>query len=204
MTTEMNEPQLPPAPTRARRGRPPKAEAVAVERPLDNQNEVEEAPRVRATRAEATQRERRRRGSNDATSDMKLGFRFKPDPNYEYRWINHGVDGQRIKDKTIDDDWDMVSSEGEQTSDVGTALRRAVGQNASGPIYSYLCRKPKDWHEADQRQKQERNDRMMEHIRGGKSPMDISTRGQPGKGLSQSDNVYGAEGISLQEHRTRS
>lgn len=150
-------------------------------------NQVRETP----TRAEATRRERRRRNSNDKFADMKLGVSFEFDKEYEYRWINHGIDGQRLHDKTVRDDWEVVNAEGEPSDGLGSALRRAVGESKSGPIYSYLCRKPKDWYEADHRKKQERNDRMMDHIRNGLPPV------EPKRGLTSKDHVYGAEDIRI-------
>lgn len=191
--------QLPPPPKadgRSREAREARRRATAE---VQRDTVVATAPqpneqRERPTRAEATRRERRRRNSNDKTGDFKLGYRFTPDPAYEYRWINNGIDGQRIYDKTVLDDWEMVNADGELSDNAGSALRRAVGESKSGPIYSYLCRKPKDWYEADHRKKQERNDKMMDAIRAGRPPLDISGR----QGLTAKDHVYGQEDIVLE------
>lgn len=178
---------------RTKEGRAAKAEAqVRTEAHEPRPEEV----RTRPSRAETVRKERRRRENVDKTGNLKLGFRFKPDPNFEYRWINHGVDGQRINDLTNLDDWDMVTADGEPSDGVGTALRRAVGESKSGPIYSYLCRKPKDLYDEDHRKGQARLDKMMKHIRQGRSPTDIS------RSLKPSDNVYGAEEIHLEEAKT--
>lgn len=155
----------------------------------------DEAERTSApTRAQTEQRARRRRGSLDATSDFRLGVRFKLDPNYEYRWINEGIDGQRLFDKTKQDDWDMVSHNDEPTDAPGSALRRAVGQTVSGPVYAYFCRKPKEWHDADRDELQKRNQKMMDNIRQGVPPKEAE------RGLTPKDNVYVPdEGIHLAE-----
>lgn len=115
-------------------------------------------------------RERRRRGSNDLSHQMKLGVGFKLDPDFEYRWINGGLDDQRLHDKTRTDwqgaDWQPLTSDGSEVSDsTGTVLRRAVGTNQAGQVeYSYLCRKPKDLYEEDHGAIQSLNDKRMQAI----------------------------------------
>lgn len=204
---EQTEVQLPPPPPAGRRraapdaDSPPKIDGRSKEARAARAQERSEAVaptpnevRASSPRAEATRRERRRRENVDKTRDMKLGFRFTPDKNYEYRWINEGIDNQRLKDLTIDDDWEAVSATGEPVDGAGSVLRRAVGESKSGPQYAVLCRKPKDWYDADHRKGQARNDKLMSHIRQGKPPTDIS------KALKPSDHVYGAEDIKLHEH----
>jgi len=165
--------------------------------PRRKPRDAEEAPPERVnTRAGEVKAERRRRGTNDVTASFKLSMRFTPDPNYEYRWINEGVDGQRLYDKTQNDDWDVVTKDGEQSDGPGSAVRRAVGQTVAGPVYAYLCRKPKSLCEADKRESQRRNDKMMDYIRNGVPPT------APGRALSSKDNVYvPEEGIRLSEPR---
>lgn len=207
MSDQTAEVQLPPPPPAGRRraapatdaaakpdGRTKEARAARAQERTEAQGPTPNEVRVTSTRAEATRRERRRRENVDKTRDMKLGFRFKPDPNYEYRWINEGIDNQRFKDLTVDDDWEAVSDAGEPVNGAGSVLRRAVGESKSGPQYAVLCRKPKDWYEADHRKGQARNDKLMSHIRQGKPPTDVS------KALKPSDHVYGAEEIKLREH----
>ena len=166
-----------------------KGEQVRAEAPILRDDQV----RARPTRADATRRARRRRENVDKTRDLKLGISFELDPGFEYRWINGGVDDQRIKRLTVDDDWERVSVAGAATDDPGASLRRAVSEGPSGPKYAYLCRKAKDWYETDHRKGQERNDKLMRHIRQGKPPTDISRALQP------TDNVYGAEDIRVRE-----
>jgi hypothetical protein len=207
--TEQTDVTLPPAPPAGRRRTPAAPQeakpdgrsreareartAAAAQVRSDAPDPAMNAIRERPTRADTVKKERRRRDGVDKTHNLKLGIRFELDPNYEYRWINHGVDGQRLKDLTVDDDWDMVSAEGEPSDGPGTALRRAVGESKTGPIHAYLCRKPKDLYESDHRKGQKRNDKMMQHIRAGKPPTDIA------RALKTSDHVYGADEIKLVE-----
>lgn len=193
--------QLPPPPkvhpasreARARRAaEAARASLTTDEHTAPNPVEVREKP----TRAEATRRERRRRENNDHLAEMKLGVSFKFDPAFEYRWINEGVDGQRLYSKTVEDDWEKVNAVGEPTDGVGSGVRRAVGQSTSGPLYAHLCRKPKDWHEADRAKAQQHDDRMMSYIKEGRPPT------APGKGLTQQDHVYG-EGVTLKSGLSR-
>jgi len=119
-------------------------------------------------------RSRRQRGSNDLSHMMKLGVGFKLDPNFEYRWINGGLDDQRLHDKTRTEqqgaDWQPLTSDGKEVSDSpGTVLRRAVGTNQAGQVeYSYLCRKPKDLYEEDHGAIQALNDKRMQAIYEGR------------------------------------
>lgn len=141
--------------------------------------------RSRAKRKDDTKTRRRRRGDNDQSMSLKMAVGFEKDPNYAYRWINEGVDGQRLRDKTVADDWDIVSDDGEPSNDAGSSVRRAVGGTNGAPIYSYLCRKPKELHEEDTRAKQKRNDDLMNAVKGGKAPV------QRGQGLTEADHVHG-------------
>ncbi len=177
--TLSGEPELPPPPPKQRGGRRPRVEAEADEQP-------------RMTRAETVKRERRRRENVDKMGDLKLGVSFKLDPAYEYRWINGGVDDARLKGKTVDDDWDMVTKDGEPSDGAGAAVRRAVGESKSGFQYAYLCRKPKDLYEEDHRKRQKRDDKMMRSIREGQA------QNEPGKNLSTRDHDYvHEEGIHI-------
>ncbi|MEM8615313.1 MAG: hypothetical protein AAGF20_00105 [Pseudomonadota bacterium] len=166
---------------------PPEAKSQPAEARAES-SVADKPKRARRPRKEAVKRARRRRGENDQTMGMKLEVTFEKDPAYEYRWINEGVDGQRLFDKTKRDDWDVVSKDGEPSDNVGSAVRRAVGGTNSDPIYAYLCRKPKDLFDEDYLRKQEHNNKLMSAIREGQAPVPA------GKGLTEADNVHG-EGI---------
>ena len=115
---------------------------------------------------------RRRRGAGDYLAGQKLGVNeeFLDRKNFEYRWIND--DGQRVQSLTVQDDWDLIddpSKAGKEDVDgLGTKVAKVVGRNDAGqPLYAYLARKRRDWHEEDQRKKQEPLDQIDETIRRG-------------------------------------
>lgn len=134
----------------------------------------EDAPR--RSRQARESRLRKARGQNDLSHQLKLGVGFKLDPDFEYRWINGGLDDQRLHDKTRTEepggDWQPVSNTGEEPSDsTGTVLRRAVGTNQAGQVeYAYLCRKPREYYEDDHALLQERNDKRIQAIYRGRDP----------------------------------
>lgn len=143
---------------------------------------------------------RRARGSNDLSHQLKLGVGFKLDPNYEYRWINGGLDDQRLHDKTRTEqqgaDWVPLTSNGTEHSDsTGTVLRRAVGTNQAGQVeYAYLCRKPKDLYDEDQALVQALNDKRMQAIYAGKASA-------PGEKSAPDGLGYGQETVMTGEGR---
>jgi hypothetical protein len=153
--------------------------------------ETAKETKPRGKRATAEAGRRRRRAENDATLGLKLGVQFELDPAYEYRWINEGIDGSRLHAKTVKDDWDTLSESGEPSdSEGGTVVRRAVGENKSGPVYAYLCRKPRELYDEDMAKRQKHNDKLMNEVKSG--PV------KDGPGLKATDNAYvPAEGISI-------
>lgn len=143
-------------------------------------------------RAKSEQSRRRRRDTNDQTLGLKLGVQFELDPNYEYRWINEGIDGSRLHAKTVLDDWDTLSTKGEPSDSEGAVIRRAVGETKSGATYAYLCRKPKDLYDEDMGKRQKHNDKLMNEVKDGPS------KSADGPGLKAKDNAYvPTEGISV-------
>lgn len=97
------------------------------------------------TRQEEVVQERRRRtnGTLDRVSQLKLVI---PDtvrekyPNDEFRFINDT--GNRMHDKTVNDDWSKV--------DENLSPKIPVGTDGFGkPIYAHLCRKPRAYVQAD-------------------------------------------------------
>lgn len=150
------------------------------------------------SRSNTEGRKRRARGSNDLSHQMKLGVGFDLDPNFEYRWINNGLDNQRLYDKTRPDqqggDWIPLTSDGTEVSDAtGTALRRAVGPNgADGVEYATLCCKPKDLYEEDQGLVQAVNDKRMQAIYEGRGAAPGETAANDGLGYQQETDLKGA------------
>lgn len=129
-----------------------------------------------------TKARRRRRDDSGETLNRKLYIpeRFK-DPNYEYRWINDTAAG-RIQDKTVFDDWDVVTADmmgpeyrvaaqSKDNSD-NTAVRRVVGSENGQPLYAYFCRKPKEFYNEDQAKKVASIRATEEAMRRGPLPSD--------------------------------
>lgn len=102
--------------------------------------------------------------------------------NFKYRWINDAP--ARVFQMTKQDDWDILTPEGEvikdDNTDLGSAVSVVVGKdpNSHQPLRAYLCRKPVKWYEEDQMQKQTDLDEQLEQLRRGQS-----------KGEAQSDYV---------------
>ena len=156
---------------------------------------VEPAPEPARSRQSETRRQRRARGSNDLSHQMKLGVSIDLDPEYEYRWINGGLDDQRLNDKTRTDqqgaDWQTISTEGETSDNVGAVIRRAVGVNQATQVeYAYLCRKPRDLYEEDHALIQERNDKRIRAIYRGRDP-DSPDKDPAGLGYEQRTSLSG-------------
>lgn len=155
------------------------------------------------SRSRSERRKRRARGRNDLSHQKKLGVGFTLDPDMNYRWINGGLDNQRLHDLTEEDkvgsDWTPVTKTGERVDEesdsTGTVLRRAVGVNQAGEVeYSYLCCKPKDVYESDRSDLQALNDKRIEAImRGGRLPgMKAGDSTSVDQGYDYEANVSGA------------
>lgn len=105
-------------------------------------------------RADEVKAQRRRRQDTGELAGLKLHVPASmKDPNYEYRWIND--DGRRIHAKTVNDDWDVVKSEEIEGDGPGAPVERRVGKMEGGaPLKSILCRKPKEYYQADKMKEQ--------------------------------------------------
>jgi hypothetical protein len=140
-----------------RRGRPPKHE-----------------------REEAQERRRRRDGGvvgrRLGIADENLDFN-----TFVYRFVNDSP--ARLFSKTKQDDWDIVTNDGEaieDSADLGNAVTRVVGVKPDGsPLMAYLCRKPKKFHEEDAARSQAELDKQLTELQ----------RGNDRFGGSQSDYV---------------
>lgn len=151
--------------------------------PVSALSTQEAEPAPARSRAATEGRRRRARGGNDLSHLMKLGVGFELDPNYEYRWINGGLDDQRLHNKTEANvqggDWEPVTRDGQEASDsTGTVLRRAVGTNQADQVqYAYLCRKPKALYDEDHQAIQALNDKRIQaiHRGAGTAPGETST-----------------------------
>jgi len=151
--------------------------ALAAETPSSAPIEVSHATEAAPARSrESIERRRRKaRGANDLSHQMKLGVGFRLDNEFEYRWINGGLDDQRLHDKTRQEqpgaDWSPLTSDGSEASDsTGSVLRRAVGTIGAGQVeYAYLCKKPKDLYDEDHGNIQALNDKRMQAIFDGQA-----------------------------------
>lgn len=127
--------------------------------------------------------QRRRRGGANV-----IGKRLPVNPekldfdNFSYRWIND--DPARIFHMTQNDDWDILTNDGQgivdSNDDLGSAYSKVVGTTADGVgRRAYLCRKPRKWYDADQKQKQKELDEQLAQLR----------RGNDASGKAQGDYV---------------
>lgn len=128
----------------------------------------------RAARAEQVQAGRRRRRDNlgDRMNLALNGVKLDRE-NYQYRIIND--DGNRLHEKTVMDDWDIVLKDetgvtwdNVTETELSQAHSRIVGTKKDGsPMRAYLCRKPKDLFEKDRAEKMRVVDDLDAAIRGG-------------------------------------
>jgi hypothetical protein len=84
------------------------------------------------------------------------------------RWVNDDDKG-RIYDKTERDTWDFLTTK-EVTPDPrninGERIARRVGTKEDGTaLFTYLCVKPKKWHDEDARRRARPHEEMMAEIR---------------------------------------
>ena len=89
---------------------------------------------------------------------------------FVYRWINETPG--RLFAKTKEDDWDVVSNDGNAVKndsvDLGDAVSQIVGTHPDGsPLRAYLCRKVKGFWEEDQTEKQAELEAQLEQLRRG-------------------------------------
>lgn len=185
-------------PQRRRPGRPSKAEVAAREAAAAEGKAVSaphKADKPIPKRVAETRKRRRRRDALGDEGRLKLSIaEAMKDPNYEYRWINDTLGG-RMTVKTKFDDWDPVTTsdlEGyeQNARDVseGTQIKRVAGQAGSEPLYSYLCRKPKEFFEEDKQAKLGEITDIEDRIRQGPLPdpngLDMRTGYVPEDGIS--------------------
>lgn len=112
----------------------------------------------------------RRRKRHSVTGQRLAAAISKEDlAQYQYRWINDAP--ARIFRMTKEDDWEIVHQSGgtvKADSAMGSAVSYPVGQNPDGsPLLAYLCRKKKEWYEADRDEKMAELDRQLEQMRQG-------------------------------------
>ena len=149
-------------------------------------SEIKRGP-GRPPRQEAVKKSRRRREGLGLDRNLRLHVpEGVKDPNFHYHWINDNPG--RILNKTVQDDYDIVTEEdlrGEKLGEgEGTQVKRAVGTGPDGGWkYAYLCRKPKDFYKEDQKTEQAEIDAKMKAIKQGSQ-----------EGLGKEDHSYVPKG----------
>lgn len=135
------------------------------------------------SRSQQITAERRRRSSDTLTGrrrKLSVNEAALDRENFVYRWVNDEAGGTRVYDLTTNDDWEVVSDrEGKiRPNGTGSEIATHAGTGDTGsPVRAVLLRKPKDWHEADQAEKQRHIDNLEAGMRAGQSPGVGSTEG---------------------------
>ena len=198
-----------------RRGRPPNALREAQAAPVTPESfpassgpkptakfadtsKPQSAPSVRA---EATRASRRRRKDTGALAGLKLHVPEElKEPGFEYRWIND--DGRRIHGKTVDDDWDVVTTPAIEGTGEGTPVTRLVGKAEGGqPLKAFLCRKPMEFYQEDKAKEQRRIKEAEDAMKRGALSTPEGLKGPttyiPDKiGTSERDYSSNAQGVN--------
>lgn len=148
---------------------------------------AELAARAQSQRSDEVKARRRRREGLGEDRSLKLYVPSEmKDPNFSYRWVNDRAG--RVRQMTQDDDWDIVSTstlggdpDPEKNTAEGTVMAR-VGDKFTGERMT-LLRKPKEYYDADRKERFKRLDEIEETMR----------RGPPAAGgdqLGAQDNAY--------------
>ena len=132
---------------------------------VENVETVKKTTKKAEPTKEAIVEERKRRRvrvGETAAPRLKSDFfnRYITDESYAYRLVND--DEYRIT-QVENDDWDKCVDENNKT------LRQPCGTTPDGRVqYRYLMRKPKDWYNADQKEKQAPLDEIEQELLRGK------------------------------------
>lgn len=122
---------------------------------------------------EVKQRRRRREGMGPERH-LKLAIPNK-DPNYEYRWVNNRPG--RVHQLTTMDDWDIAPEQ--EGAGLGTVGERTVDKGTGER--AILLRKPKEFYDEDQAEKERMLKARDETMRRGPLP---SAEGAGGDGTT--------------------
>lgn len=118
------------------------------------------------------QERRRRKAFDGAAKRLGVNESLLDHERFAYRWIS-AVDA-RIFQKTVQDDWEIMTNDGgalkPDATDMGDAVSIIGGSGANGSgLRQYLCRKPRRFYEEDQKEKQDRLDEQLKMLRTGRS-----------------------------------
>jgi hypothetical protein len=152
----------------------PEARKAASERMSALNAARKTAPAIHPRAAEATGERRKRRGMG-YKSQLKLTIppHLENDPNYRYYWLADRPG--RVEELTKYDDYDFVTDDEAEKDGRNTGLGKRIERHAGvdqfgNPLRHFLVRKPREYHEADQREKREARAKMMAAIKRGKTP----------------------------------
>ena len=134
-------------------------------------------------RGEDIRAERRRRRSGAMGGDrgrLAVDMSTLDMEKYAYRWTSDV--NNRIHDMTVNDDWEIVPDrDGKIKPDAmreGSAVTIYGGTKTNGePLRQVLLRKPRDFHENDVKETQQRVDMADKAIHDGRIP-DVDPEGQ--------------------------
>lgn len=162
----------------ARRGRPPNAERAAIQ----------------------TKERRRKRGVGIITGlKLNVNEEILDRANFEYRFLNDRPG--RIRAMTTQDDWELVEAPGHGSDQEGGHIgyHAGLGENNSS-MRTLLARKPKQWYEDDQREKQQPLDDIDHQIKRG-----TLAKNSPEAAAIAGNKGYVPEGsISIRDGRRKS
>jgi hypothetical protein len=151
---------------------------------------TEETKFVREDRQAEVKQERRRRREGDLDAGVVLRLGLPPGleekyPNDDFRWVND--EGNRVHFLTTRDDYDIVPEvEG-----------RPVGTTMDGkPVNAVLLRKPKEFAEADRREKLDRINRQEKAVMQSADPE--SAWKNPDAAISRAGNVHALSDNQIQ------
>lgn len=148
------------------------------------ETEIKRGP-GRPPRKQVEKKKRRRRDDMSLSRHDRLAVpENAKDPNYQYRWVNDSPG--RIHALTQMDDYDVVTEEelsGQEYDGEGTPVRRALGFGPGGDEYhAYLCKKPREYYEADKAKEQEAIAEVEKAAEQGVAPGE--------DGLTSADHAY--------------
>lgn len=167
-------------------------------------DEPEQAPRrgrpPNADRPAELTRERRRKRGAGVITGLKLNVdeAILDRANFEYRWLNDKPG--RIRAMTTQDDWELVEDTTQASDQEGghIGFHAGLGENNSS-MRTLLARKPKQWYEDDQREKQKPLDDIDRQIKHGSLAKNL-----PGAAAIAGDKGYVPEGsISIRDGRRK-
>lgn len=142
------------------RGIPNNRRVDAVETPV-----VENEP-GKISRAIQERRARRKKRGATSLTGIKLAVeQDRLDPAFHHRWVRDT--GDRVR-QMENEDYEIVPGAAAADETAGTTGRKHGGtEDAGNPYGMVLMRKPREWHDEDQKDKQRPLDEMENAIRRG-------------------------------------